>query len=155
MNPLYLVAFTVISLLYVWTLYNIPIVVAGIRNLCSGKRKKKISGCNPSGLPSMSIIVPVKNEENVIGRLLKALANADYPQDKKEIIIVEDGSEDRTTEICRKFAEEHPSQVKLIRRTFSDGKPSALKDAFNHVTGEIVSVFDADNIPESDFLLNA
>jgi len=41
MNPLYLIAVIVISLLYVWTLYNIPIVVAGLRNLCSGKRKIK------------------------------------------------------------------------------------------------------------------
>jgi len=155
MNPLYLIAVIVISLLYVWTLYNIPIVVAGLRNLRSGKRKRKFSGGSQKRLPTMSIIVPVKDEEKVVGRLLKALAKVDYPQDKKEIVIVEDGSIDRTGEICRKFADEHPGQVKLVRRSVSDGKPSALKEALKHVSGEIVAVFDADNIPEPDFLLRA
>jgi len=155
MNLLYLVAVLIISLLYVWTLYNIPIVVVGVRNLRSGKRKKKLSFSGKKRLPTMSIIVPVKDEEKVVGRLLKALAKADYPQDKKEIVIVEDGSIDRTAEICRKFAEEHPGQVKLVSRSVSDGKPSALKEAFKHVSGEIVAVFDADNIPEPDFLLRA
>jgi cellulose synthase/poly-beta-1,6-N-acetylglucosamine synthase-like glycosyltransferase len=155
MNPLYVIAILVISLLYVWTLYNIPIVVAGVRNLRSSKRKKKLLGTDKRRLPTMSIIVPVKDEEKVVGRLLKALAKADYPKDKKEVVIVEDGSIDRTCEICRKFAEEHPYQVKIVRRSVSDGKPSALKEAFKYVKGEIVAVFDADNIPEPDFLLRA
>jgi cellulose synthase/poly-beta-1,6-N-acetylglucosamine synthase-like glycosyltransferase len=155
MHPLYLVAIIVISLLYVWTLYNIPIVVAGVRSLRSGKRKRKFSGGSQESLPTMSIIVPVKDEEKVVGRLFKALVKADYPEDRKEIVIVEDGSVDRTCEICRRFTEKHPRQVKLVRRSVSDGKPSALKEALKHVSGEIVAVFDADNIPEPDFLLRA
>ena len=155
MNPLYAVAIIVISLLYVWTLYNIPIVVAGVRHLRSSKRKMKSSNGRHMSLPKMSIIVPVKDEENVVGRLLKALAKADYPEDKKEIIIVEDGSVDRTCEICRQFADANPFQVKLVQRSVSDGKPSALKEALVHTSGEIVAVFDADNIPEPDFLLRA
>jgi len=155
MHPLYLIAIVVISLLYVWTIYNIPIVVAGVRNLRSSKRKMKSSNGGQKSLPTMSIIVPVKDEENVVGRLLKALAKADYPADKKEIVIVEDGSADGTADICSKFAGMYPSQVKLLRRSVSDGKPSALKEAVKHVSGEIVAVFDADNIPESDFLLRA
>ncbi|MGD9131102.1 MAG: glycosyltransferase family 2 protein [Candidatus Bathyarchaeota archaeon] len=155
MNPLYFVTFLVITLIYVWTLYNIPIVVAGVRNLRSGKQKRKFSGGSQKSLPAISLIVPVKDEEKVVGRLLKALAKADYPQDKKEIVIVEDGSIDRTGEICRRFAEKHQSQVKLVRRSVSDGKPSALKEALKHVSGEIVAVLDADNVPEPDFLLRA
>ena len=154
MNPLYLVLVLVISLLYVWTLYNVPIVVAGVRNLRSVKRKKKLSFSGEKRLPAMSIIVPVKDEELVVGRLLKAIMDADYPVDKKEIVIVEDGSVDGTADICRNFVDKYPCQVKLVCRSVSDGKPSALKEAFKHVSGEIVGVFDADNIPESDFLLN-
>ena len=153
MNPLYLGAVIVISLIYIWTLYNIPIVVAGVRNLRSGKRKKKLLFSSKKRLPTISVIVPVKDEENVVGRLINALMKADYPQDKKEVVIVEDGSIDRTAEICRKFAEEHPGQVKLVRRSVSDGKPSALMVALKHVSGEIVGVFDADNVPEEDSLL--
>ena len=155
MNPLYFVAVIVISIVYVWTLYNIPIVVAGVRNLRSGKREKRLSGGGKKRLPSMSIIVPVKDEENVVGRLLKALVKTDYPRDKKEIVVVEDGSVDGTGEVCRRFVEMYSGQVKLMRRGVSDGKPSALKEALKHVSGEIVVVLDADNIPEPDFLLRA
>ncbi len=155
MNPLYWVIIPVISLLYAWTFYNIPVIVAGIRNLRSGKRNKKSCFSGKKRLPTISVIVPVKDEEKVVGRLLKALMMARYPEEKKEIVIVEDGNMDRTDEICSKFAEEHPGQVKLIKRFDSDGKPSALKEAFKHVSGEIVAVFDADNIPEPDLLLNA
>ena len=155
MNPLYFVSVILISLIYVWTIYNIPIVVAGVRSLRLGKRKKKLSSNGKKKLPLMSIIVPVKDEEKVVGRLLKALIDSDYPQDRKEIVIVEDGSTDGSAKICREFLEMHPGQVKLVRRGFSVGKPSAIKEAFEHVSGEIVSVFDADNIPESDFLLRA
>lgn len=155
MNPLYLILVLVVSLVYVWTLYNIPIVVAGVRNLRSGKRKTRLPFSGKKRLPKMSIIVPVKDEEKVVGRLLKAIMDADYPADKKEVVIVEDGSVDGTVDICRKFVDDYPGQVKLVCRSVSDGKPSALKEAFKHVSGEIVGVFDADNIPESDFLLRA
>ncbi len=154
MNPLYLVAIAVLSLLYVWTIYNVPIVFAGVRNLCSNRTKKK-SYTKREDLPLVSLIVPVKNEEKVVGRLLDSIACADYPSDKKEIIIVEDGSTDNSAQICKQFAKEHPNQVKFLGRSVSDGKPSALQEAIKYVTGEIVGVFDADNIPESDFLLNA
>ena len=154
MNLLYLVAFLVVSIIYVWTLYNIPIVVAGVRHLRSDKRKRKSSCGSQKSLPTMSIIVPVKDEENVVGRLFESLLKAGYPKDKKEIVVVEDGSLDSTAEICGRFAEAH-DEVKLVHCSVSDGKPSALKEALRTVGGEIVAVLDADNIPEPDFLLRA
>jgi cellulose synthase/poly-beta-1,6-N-acetylglucosamine synthase-like glycosyltransferase len=154
MNPLYVVAILVISLLYAWTLYNVPILVTGIRHLHGTKNKKqKITVCSKGELPSISIILPVKNEENVVGRLLKSLLKTDYPKEKKEIIVVEDGSIDQTAEICKNFEKEHPDQVKVICRDVSDGKPSALMAALKHVKGEIIAVFDADNVLEPDALL--
>lgn len=153
-NPLYLAAVVVISLLYVWTLYNVPILVTGIRRLHKNKNKKRdFSVCSMGDLPSISVIVPVKNEENVVGRLLNALLSADYPVDKREIVVVEDGSVDQTAEICKDFERRYPGQVKVICRSVSDGKPSALMAALKYVRGEIVGVFDADNVPEEDSLL--
>ena len=156
MNPLYFVAILVISLLYVWTAYNVPILIAGVRHLRRSKNKKrKLSYCSKGDLPSISVIVPVKDEERVVGRLLNALLKADYPKEKMEIVVVEDGSVDRTTEICRNFVKQYPSQVRVICRNVSDGKPSALIEALKHVKNDIIGVFDADNVPEQDVLLRA
>ncbi|MFQ5836394.1 MAG: hypothetical protein ACE5HG_00905, partial [Candidatus Bathyarchaeia archaeon] len=70
MNPLYVVAVGVLSVIYVWTLYNIPILVAGVRNLRrSGEKRRKISLLSKERLLTVSIIVPVKDEEKVVGRL--------------------------------------------------------------------------------------
>jgi cellulose synthase/poly-beta-1,6-N-acetylglucosamine synthase-like glycosyltransferase len=138
----------------VWTLYNIPILAVGVRHLRRTSRKeKKTSLLRAEKLPAISIIVPVKNEELVVGRLMDALLKLDYPFEKKQIMIVEDGSTDKTTEICDKYALRYPSQIRLLRKSASNGKPSALNYALKHVTGEIVAVFDADNVPKPDALM--
>ena len=107
-------------------------------------------------LPTFSIIVPAKDEEKVINRLLNSLLKLDYPDNKKEIVVVaEDGSTDKTVEICIQYAEQYSLQIRLIRQSDSNGKPSALNFALKHVKGEIVAVFDADNVIEKDALLRA
>lgn len=106
-------------------------------------------------LPLVSIIVPVKNEEMVVDRLLRALTRMDYPAEKWEVVIVEDGSVDVTAEICREYVREYPNQIRLIHQLSSRGKPAALNYALKHVRGEIVAVFDADSVPDPDALLNA
>ena len=154
MNPLSIAAIAVISLVYVWTLYNVPVLIAGIKRFRrADNTKQSISSICTDDLPLVSMIVPVKNEEKVVGRLLSSLMNADYPQKRKQIIVVEDGSVDQTARICKKFESDYPNQVQVICRTVSDGKPSALMAALKYVKGDIVGVFDADNVPESDFLL--
>jgi len=96
--------------------------------------------------PRVSIIVPVKNEESVIERLLCALVKSDYPD--KEVIVIEDGSTDRTPNICQKWAQDHPFLIKYVHSNQSNGKPSAINLGAKAATGEIVAVYDADTIPE-------
>ena len=146
----------VLSVIYVYTLYNIPVMVAGVRHLrLLSQKKRTLSPKNEGKLPKVSILVPVKNEEKVIGRLLRALLNLDYPLQKMEIIIVNDGSTDKTVEICEEYATRYSNQIKLLHRSTSDGKPSALNYGLRHAKGEIVATFDADNVPGSDVLLKA
>ena len=121
----------------------------------SGQKRSKASAVRAERLPTVSIIVPVKDEEKVVGRLLEAFLNVNYPPEKREIIIVEDGSADKTVEVCEKYTQRYPSQIRLIRRSISNGKPSALNYALKHVRNEIVAVFDADSVPEPDVLLKA
>lgn len=103
----------------------------------------------------VSVLVPVKDEEIVLGRLLKTLLRLNYPPEKREIIVVEDGSVDDTVEVCREYVERYPGEIKLVHQQKSNGKPSALNCGLRHARGEIIAVFDADSVPESDALLNA
>lgn len=142
-------------LLYVWSVYNIPIFAVGVKNLRKAtKKRSKIANTDWQNLPTISIIVPVKNEENVIGRLLGSLLKLDYPEKKKDIVVVEDGSVDKTGKICAQYANQYPDQIRLIHQSDSNGKPSALNSALKHVRGDIVAVFDSDSVLESNALLN-
>jgi cellulose synthase/poly-beta-1,6-N-acetylglucosamine synthase-like glycosyltransferase len=144
-----------LSLFYAWSLYNIPILAVGVKHLRETvKKRTTVTDLGRQKLPTISIIVPVKDEEKVIGRLLTSLLKLDYPPEKKDIIVVEDGSTDETGKICAQYAAQHSHQIRLIHQLASNGKPSALNCALRHVRGEIVAVFDSDSVLEPDALLN-
>jgi len=135
-----------------------PILAVGLKHLLRKLRKKGNKEAKPSSqgnLPFISILVPVKDEERVVGRLLDALLRLDYPKERSEIIIVEDGSKDKTVEICQKYVDQHSSHIKLFHRETSNGKPTALNYALKKAKGEILALFDADCVPNSDVLLRA
>jgi len=155
MSPVHILFICVLFFLYVWVLYNVPVLAVGVRHLKRRNLGKKKTESNPEKLPTFSIVVPVRDEEKVVDRILKALFKLDYPPEKKEIILVEDGSIDKTPEICREYAKRHQNCIKFIRQHVSKGKPSALNCALKHARGKIVAVFDADNVPEPDVLLRA
>jgi cellulose synthase/poly-beta-1,6-N-acetylglucosamine synthase-like glycosyltransferase len=133
----------------------VPILAVGVKNLRRSKKKFNRGGyCSGKDLPTFSIVVPVKNEEKVIVRLLDALLKLNYPKDKMEIIVVEDGSTDKTPEICMKYAKECGSNVKIVHKSTSNGKPSALNYGIRNANGQIIGIFDADNVPEANALIN-
>jgi cellulose synthase/poly-beta-1,6-N-acetylglucosamine synthase-like glycosyltransferase len=134
-----------------WGLYNVPILATGVVDYCKNRQKTKNNHFSHELLPTFSILVPVKNEENVIGRLLAALSKLNYPADKREIVIVEDGSTDKTQDICMNYAKEHKN-VTILHRPFSTGKPSALNYGLAHAKGDLVAIFDADNVPDANVL---
>lgn len=135
LSPLNIAIVCVFLLVCTWSLYNLPILAAGVRNARRSKKARRKLSENRS-LPTFSIVVPVKNEEKVIGRLLNALSRLDYPANKKEIVIVEDGSTDDTLNICRKYAEQQVLSVKILQKPSSDGKSSALNYGIVHAKGK-------------------
>lgn len=128
-----------------------PVLAAGVRRSLHG-REQKPAGTG-GGLPSFSVLVPVKNEAHLVGRLFEAVAKQNYPKEKVEIVFVEDGSSDNTLQVCQALAAEH-GNVKVMQRELSNGKPSALNFGLAHCQGDIVAVFDADSVPDPDALLN-
>ena len=143
------------AVIYAWSFYNLPIFAAGVWNVRKNRhRLKAYDVVEGKCLPSFSIIVPVKNEVKLIDRLFGALSRLEYPKDKVEIVVVEDGSDDGTFELCEKYACVL-GNVKVLQRSCSNGKPSALNFGLKHCVGDLVAMFDADNVPASDALLKA
>jgi cellulose synthase/poly-beta-1,6-N-acetylglucosamine synthase-like glycosyltransferase len=93
-------------------------------------------------MPSVSLIVPARNEEKVIGKCIKSLLELDYPKDKLEIIVAIDGSKDRTLEICRSFGK----KIRVIKSSPKKCKGDALNNVIPKTKGEIIGIYDADCI---------
>jgi len=105
-------------------------------------------------LPSITVLIPMHNEEAVAPDVIEALLEADYPHDPElfEIIPINDHSDDRTGDILDEYAKKYPFIKPLHRTEGLRGKPAALKAATQIAQGDILIIFDADYIPGKSLL---
>ena len=107
--------------------------------------------------PFVTLIVPAHNEEHTIAETATSLASMDYYYNGEvnfELIVCNDGSEDRTGEVLAGLKDEFP-HLKIITRVpprSGKGKGFVLNDALEISKGEVVAVFDADARVDPDFL---
>ncbi len=108
----------------------------------------------PRAGPFVSVIVPAKNEETVIEATVRSLCAMDYSEDgepRYEVIVVDDGSTDRTGEILRSLTVVLP--VKIVHTLpGSVGKAAALNLGITRARGDLLAVCDADARVAPDFL---
>lgn len=97
----------------------------------------------PQVPPSVTLLIAAHNEEKVIGSKLANTAALDYPRERLQILVVDDGSVDRTAEIVQAYADQG---IQLYRATPRRGKMAALSLALKEVQNEIVLFSDADNL---------
>jgi cellulose synthase/poly-beta-1,6-N-acetylglucosamine synthase-like glycosyltransferase len=136
-----------------WSAYNLIVALKGLANRSARKPGKPRYDADTA--PSFSIIVPLKGEEAVLPRLIDHVVHFTYPKSKYEVLLVEDGSHDRTPSLCAKYAEQYPEAIRYLHRDKSDGKPSALNAALRLARGEIIGILDADSVPPDDLLMAA
>jgi cellulose synthase/poly-beta-1,6-N-acetylglucosamine synthase-like glycosyltransferase len=120
----------------------------------TSKSSKAVSLGNATYLPTVSILVPACNEEEVIGRILRRMTELTYPKDKMQIIVIDDASTDNTGEIAEQYSRMY-GYIRVVHRDRKEGgrgKTSALNAGFKHANGEIVFCFDADYYPQRDIL---
>ena len=105
--------------------------------------------------PRVTVQLPIFNERYVIERLTEAVVRFDYPREVLDVQVLDD-STDETQEVARACVDRHAAQgmpITYIHRTNREGyKAGALKNGLKTAKGEFVAIFDADFIPEPDFL---
>ncbi len=111
--------------------------------LLAGLKKKTVE--KQAICPMVTLIIAAYNEENVIDEKVKNSFQLDYPTDKLEIIIVSDGSSDRTPEIVSKYKDKGVVSLFHPERR---GKTAALNRAVSESHGEIVVFSDANSMYE-------
>lgn len=97
--------------------------------------------------PSVTILVPMHNEERVCLGVLEALAHTSFDLERLQVIPVNDRSTDRTGELVDAFAEGHTWCQPFHRKDGMGGKAAALLDVMPLVKGEVILLFDADYLP--------
>ncbi len=129
----------VLFVLYVYAGYPILITVLG-----SLRRERSAQS---SDVPSVTLLIAAHNEEKVIAAKLENSLNLDYPRDRFQILVANDGSTDQTAEIVGRYAERGVEMWSVMPR---GGKMNAINGAIQLARNEIVLFSDADNLYEPD-----
>ena len=109
---------------------------------------------DPEVWPTVTVQLPIFNERYVAARLIETVAALDYPQDRLQIQVLDDSTDD-TTEIVERSLRRLPAglRVQHLRRAERTGfKAGALAAGLRKAEGELLAVFDADFVPPRDFL---
>lgn len=114
------------------------------------QRPDEKSKDRPLLYPTVSMLVPCWNEERTVGKTIESLLALDYPADKLEIVVIDDGSKDKTLAIAKTF-EKYP-QVKVLQKE-NGGKYTALNFGIERSSGELIGCLDADSFVAKDGLV--
>lgn len=128
-------------------------------NYISAQKKQskgpKFDLTNPEEVPYVTIQLPVFNEMYVMERLLKNIALIEYPKDKLEIQVLDDSTDETvktTASQIQKLKQSGLDIVHICRTNRQGFKAGALKEGLKIAKGEFVAIFDADFLPEPDWL---
>ena len=110
---------------------------------------------NTEEIPYVTIQLPVFNEIYVMDRLLKNIVLIDYPKDKLEIQVLDDSTDEsvESTATLIEALQKEGFDIQHIQRTNREGfKAGALKEGLVDAKGEYIAIFDADFLPQTDWL---
>lgn len=111
------------------------------------EHKDDLPGFTEQELPGVSIMVPCWNEATTVEGTVRSLLASNYPHDRLQIVIIDDGSTDNSWEILEQFRD-HP-QIMLLQKQ-NGGKFTALNYALEHISNPIVGCLDADSAVHID-----
>jgi cellulose synthase/poly-beta-1,6-N-acetylglucosamine synthase-like glycosyltransferase len=142
-------------LIFYYSCIQMTLAIAYVKN--RKKRKlEKIPLFDSKNAPKVTIQLPMYNEMYVAERIIETAAAFDYPRDKFQIQVLDDSTDETKDIIATKVAELAATGLNIqhIHRIDRTGyKAGALDDAMDRVQGEFIAIFDADFVPDEDFLI--
>ena len=144
-----------LSFILLYALTELNLTFAYLRDKRKNRGVQEKSFDNDEDKPIVTIQLPIFNELYVIERLIDAVANFDWPKEKLEIQVLDD-SNDETVDIIankvKEWSEEGIEIIHVIRPNREGFKAGALAYGMDLLRGEYIAIFDADFVPEPDFL---
>ncbi|QXP62993.1 MULTISPECIES: cellulose synthase family protein [unclassified Polaribacter] len=142
-------------LIFMYALAQLNLLLNYLKARKKVDNSEKFNFSNTNEIPFITIQLPVYNELYVMERLLKNIALLEYPREKLEIQVLDD-STDESVEITAKLIKEIQAlgiDIQHTRRSNRQGfKAGALKEGLKTAKGEFIAIFDADFLPEPDWL---
>ena len=105
---------------------------------------------NTSHFPKVTIIVPCFNEAETVEKTIESLFALNYPKDKLDLLLIDDGSTDHTSEVLKTF--KNNPRVKVFSKENEGSKYSALNFGLGKIESELVGCLDADSFVDSEAL---
>ena len=91
-----------------------------------------------SYLSLLSVLIPVYNEEELVGALIERVLNARLPEGVlRELIVVDDGSTDASLEVVSAISSPSDACIRIVRHARNRGKGAAIRTAIQHASGEV------------------
>ncbi|HWL93419.1 MAG TPA: glycosyltransferase [Phycisphaerae bacterium] len=137
--------------------YGLVVFASLVWRIMLWRRYRPVEPVAEEGLPSLSLMIPAYNEGRLVGDCIRAAAASDYPRDRFEIIVIDDGSTDDTWRHIQTVAGEVADRVAIVtlRHAVNRGKRQALHLGFQHAVGEAWATTDSDSILDPGALANA
>ncbi len=151
---LFLYSFAIL-LVFFYGLAQFNLLINYLRNRKKQDVSEKFNFDDPNEIPLVTIQLPLYNEKYVVERLLTTIAKLQYPKDKLEIQVLDDSTDDSVIETKKLVEDLHQSglDIKHMTRTNRVGfKAGALKEGLVVAKGEFIVIFDADFVPQPDWL---
>ncbi len=117
-------------------------------------RYRPADPADPDSAPRLTVVIPAYNEGSMVEQSIDSVAAAEYPPDRLEILVIDDGSTDDTWKYIQAAASRYPHLVTPIRFPQNRGKRAALETGFRRAFGEIVVTIDSDSVIERQTLLS-
>lgn len=143
--------------IFIWIAYLLALyfLIFWLLNYLSKRdaiKEDKLGDNKLDEFPLVSVIIPAYNERDTILKTLKSVLNLDYPSEKLEVLVINDGSTDNTGDIVSKFIKKTKNRQVTLINQLNTGKAGALNHGLSKIKGKYFACLDADSFIESKSL---